>query len=321
MKNFILLLLLCGCAHFRSNPEEVTNEGSREAPAWLYAAYEGCDEASELCATGEAKTYAESDVQAKNNLASIFEVKVKSDLSVNTSSSSQSFPWQAQVRQEVQQSIQESIDQVLETVQIKKHFKKDGLTYALASLDRAKASDLLGNRILKIDHELEALWVKKQRTNLRRIVKLHMEREKINERYSIVHGSGMPSRVSYQDILKWRETRPKAESLTLKIGQAPDWMTDKVKELLTEAGFKLVRGEAPKIVSLNVESIKEFLNVEGFEKYTFTLNLTSIEEGEKKNVISTSETVTGRSQADALLKVKHFFNEYIEQHLSDLRLD
>jgi hypothetical protein len=74
-------------------------------------------------------------------------------------------------------------------------------------------------------------------------------------------------------------------------------------------------------VSLQVDSIKEFLNVEGFEKYTFTLSMMSIEDGQKKKVISASETVTGRSQADALLKVKGFFSDYIEQHLSDLHLD
>ena len=45
------------------------------------------------------------------------------------------------------------------------------------------------------------------------------------------------------------------------------------------------------------------------------------ENGEKKKVISASETVTGRTQGDALLKVKSFFNDYIEYHLSDLHLD
>jgi hypothetical protein len=98
-------------------------------------------------------------------------------------------------------------------------------------------------------------------------------------------------------------------------------MREKISELLTEAGFFLVKGEANKIVTVQVDTIKEFINVAGFEKHTFTLSLTSIVNGEKRNSISTSETVTGRTQADALLKVKNIFNEYVEQHLSDLRLD
>jgi len=318
MKNAIFLLMLIGSCTHKRGPE--VSDTSKEVPEWLYSPYSDCRETDELCATGEAKTFAESDAQAKVNLASIFEVKVKSDMSVNTSSTG-AFPWQAQVKQEVQQSLAESVDQVLETVQIKKHFKKDGLTYALASLDRNKASELLGTRINRIDKELDSLWKDKQRTNLRKIVKLTMERERLNERYSIVSGSPRPATVTYEDVLAWRSTRPKAEPLALRIGQAPEWMSEKVRELLTESGFKLVKGDAAKILLMNVDSIKEFLNVEGFEKYTFTLNLTSIENGEKKKVLSTSETVTGRTQADALLKVKGFFTDYIEQHLSDLHLD
>lgn len=318
MKYLFLLLLLSGCSHFKS--DKTSAENVKEDPRWLYAPYEGCVEAQEMCATGEGKTLNQSDTEAKANLASIFEVKVQSEMNVTTTAS-QTFPWHAQVKEEVQKSIKESVDQILETVQIKNHFKKDGLTHALASLDRVKAGELIGNRLTKVDGELETLWENHQRTNLRRIVKLYMERERLNERYSIVAGMGRPSKVTWQDIVKWRESKPKSEPLMLKVGQAPDWMREKITELLTEAGFRLVKGDADKIVTVQVDSIKEFLNVEGFEKHTFTLSMNSIVDGEKKRTISASETVTGRSQADALLKVKHYFNDYIEQHLSDLRLD
>jgi hypothetical protein len=318
MKNLLILLLVASCSHFQKAPE--LSDSSKETPSWIYAPYEACAEASELCATGEAKTYAQSDAEARANLASIFEVKVQTEMNVFTSSS-QSFPWQGAVREEVQKSLKESVDQVLETVQIKKHFKGNGLSYSLASLDRAKASELLGERITKIDDELNTYWAKRSRTNLRKIVRLYLEREKLNERYSIVSGAPRPAKMTYKDIISWRETRPKVESIALRVGQAPDWMTEKLKELLTEAGFRIVKGDAEKAISLNVDSIKEFLNVEGFEKYTFTMNLTSYEGGEKNKVLAASETVTGRSQADALLKVRTFFSDYIEQHLSDLHLD
>lgn len=318
MKYLLFLLLFGGCSLLEKSPS--LSESAKETPEWIYAPYEACNEAVELCATGEAKTYAESDVQARNNLASIFEVKVKSDLNVSTSST-QTFPWQGSVKQEVQHSLQESVDQILETVQIKKRFKKDKLVYALATLDRTKASELLGSRLKKVDDELNTLWAKRSRTNLRKIVRLYLEREKLNERYSIVAGAGKPAAMTYEEIVAWRETRPQVEALALRVGQAPDWMVEKLKELLTEAGFRIVKGDAQKMVSLNVDSIKEFLNVEGFEKYTFTMNLTSFEKGEKNMVLGASETVTGRSQADALLKVKHFFTNYIENHLSDLHLD
>jgi hypothetical protein len=301
-------------------PRPELSENSKENPSWIYSPYEGCQEKIELCASGEAKTQSNADSEARKNLASIFEVKVTSEFNVQ-SSSAQNFPWQGAVRQEVQQSLQESVDQILETVQIKNRTKVKGLTYALASLDRIKASELIGSRLAKVDQELNVLWDKRSRTNLRKIVRLYLEREKLNERYSILSGSPRPSTMSYKEIMEWRQTRPMIESLALRIGQAPEWMSEKLKELLTEAGFKIVRGDSDKALSLNVDSIKEYLNVEGFEKYTFTMNLTSYIKGEKRKVLSVSETVTGRNQTDALLKVKTFFNDYIEQHLADLHLD
>lgn len=318
MKTLIFLLLFSGCSMLKKSPE--LSSSSKEVPEWIYSPYEACDEAGELCATGEAKGMAASDAQARANLASIFEVQVKSTLNQNQSSRS-TFPWQSQVNEEVQTALDQSVNEILENVQIKKHFKKDGLTYALASLDKNQAATLIGDRMKKIDTELEALWHKKSRTNLRKIIRLHLEREKLNERYATVAGGKRASKVSYEEIMRWKESRPDMLPVSLKVGQAPDWMTEKLKELLTESGFRIVKGESSRVLSLNVDSIKEFLNVDGFEKYTFTLNMTSFEGGEKKKVISTSETVTGRTQADALLKVKPFFTSYIEEHLSDLHLD
>jgi hypothetical protein len=319
MKYLFLLLLISGCALFKKEPV-LSDSASKDDPAWLYSPYDACSEGSQLCATGEGKGAAQADAEARANLASIFEVKVQSEFNVSTSSS-QTFSWQGQVKEEVQKSIRESVDQVLETVQIKKRFKKAGLSHALATLDRHKASELMGGRLLKIDGELNTLWENHQRTNLRKIVKLYMERERLNERYSVVSGQSRPSKVTWEKIVKWRESKPETEPLILKVGQAPDWMREKISELLTEAGFRLVKGDANKIVTVQVDSIKEFLNVEGFEKFTFTLSMTSIVNGNKKRTISASETVSGRTQADALLRVKKFFTEYIEQHLSDLRLD
>lgn len=302
------------------SPKPQLSENSKETPSWIYSPYDACSEEQELCATGEAKTLSQADSEARKNLASIFEVTVKSEFTVNTSSS-QTFPWSGAVKEEVQRSLQESVNQVLESVQIKKHAREKGLTYSLASLDRVRASELIGGRLTKIDDELNALWAKRSRTNLRKIVRLYLEREKLNERYSIVAGAPRPARMTYKDIMDWRLSKPAVEPLALRVGQSPEWLTEKLKELLTEAGFKIVKGDANKALSLNVDSIKEYLNVEGFEKYTFTLNLTSYAKGEKNKVLTTSETVTGRSQADALLKVKSLFNEYIEQHLADLHLD
>jgi LPP20 lipoprotein len=319
MNIILMLVLLSSCSLFSPQKSGLSDTES-EAPGWVYSPYEFCQEGREFCTSGEGRTLSEAEANAKAQLGSIFEVKVKSEFQSLTTSS-QSFPWQSQVREEAQKSLSESVDQVLEAVEIKKRFKKKGLNYALASLDREKASDLLGDRLKKIDQELIILWEKKQRTNFRKLIKLFYERERLNERFSVVSNGPRTSPVSWDQLVKWRESRPAREEIFFKVGQSPDWLKEKLEELLTQAGFKLVKGNISKGVTLQVEGIKEFLNVNGFEKHTFTLSLSSFEGGEKKRTLSKAETVTGRSQADALLKVKTIFTEYLEEHLSDLDLD
>ncbi len=318
MKNLVFLIFLSACSLFKLGVEDRISEV--ELPNWIFSPYELCQENLEFCATGEGKNFNDSDLSAKSNLASIFEVQVTSEFS-SVTTSDQRYPWHASVSMEVQKSVSESINQVLEAVQIKKRFKKDGLSYSLASLDRTAAGRLVSARLDKIDQELEVLWKRKQRTSLRKITSLSLEREKLNERYSLIAGVPRPAPVTYKQILVWRDSRTVSEPVFIKSGQVPDWIMDKIRELLTEAGFRVVSTQSEKVLEVNISSIKEYLNVEGFEKYTFTLGVSCIVDGVKGKEIFSSETVMARNQTDALLKVKSFFNNYLEQHLSDLNLD
>lgn len=318
MKFSILLLLLLGCS--TSAPEPELSPAAKKMPEWIYSPYDFCVEAEEICATGEARSMTAADLEAKKNLASVFEVRIRSDFSVS-STASQTMPWLSKVSEEVRGELKESVDEIIELVQVREHYKKDGLSYSLASLKKAEALNLLLPRLKKLDAEIRRLWEKKQRTNFRKLVRLTLEREKLAERQSVLAGASGPEVVTLDEILRWRDAATKTYPLFLNVGQAPTWLVDKLRELLTESGFRLVKSAGGQVLNVNVDSIKEYLNVDGFEKFTFTLKLQSFEKGEKKRVLSTSESVTGRSQADALLKVKNHFTEYIEEHLSDLDLD
>src|SRR5665648_704035 len=152
MKNILILLLVSSCALFKTEPELSPN--SKEVPSWVYAPYETCDETQEFCASGEGKTFAQADAQARNNLASIFEVNVKSEYNIQTSST-ENLHWQNTVRQEIQHSVTESVDQILKVVQTKQRFKgNEGFAYSLASIDRVKAVSYTHLRAHETRHDL-----------------------------------------------------------------------------------------------------------------------------------------------------------------------
>jgi len=318
MEKILILFIFWGCSLV---PKKISNTNDPSIlPAWVYSPYDLCVQTNEICATGEGKSFADADSEARVNLASIFEVKVSSNLH-STDHSYQNQAWHSSVQQEVHKVLTESVQQILETVEIKNRFKSQGIVYSIASLDRMKAGELLAGRLALIDSELEALWKKRQRTSLRKITALTLEREKLHERYSLIKQSDLAPPVSYKEVLQWRDSQSFSEPLILRIGHAPEWLIDKVHELLTESGFRIVKSDAKKVVEIDVTSIKEYLNVPGFEKYTFSMSLTSTVNGVKLKEISATETVNGRNQTDALIKVKSFFHDYLEKNLSQLNLD
>jgi hypothetical protein len=273
-----------------------------------------------LCATGEGKTFQEADLSALSNLGSIFEVQISSDTKSYTYSS-QSYPWGGAVSQEVNQLMSQSVNEILQSVQIKNRFKKDKVSYSLASLDRGIVQNLLLEKLKKLDGEITDLWGRKQRTSFRKMFSLSLEREKIKEKYAVVSGKLHQSSVTHSQIVSWRASRPLTEPILLKTGNTPDWVIEKLKDLFTEAGFILEKNPAVRVLVLNMNSIREYLNVEGFEKYTFSLTLTSFIKGKKQKELNVKETFTGRNQQDALFKAKAYFSNYIENHLSDLNFD
>ncbi|HLW56313.1 MAG TPA: hypothetical protein VKY27_02955, partial [Bacteriovoracaceae bacterium] len=272
-------------------------------------------------ATGEGPNFSTSGQEARSNLASIFKVHVSSSLQSSITEENSLHQMEMKVRAEATRSLQTSVDEVLESVQIKKRFQKDGVFYSLAKLDRHAATAILNNRIDKIDQELLSYWNRKQRTLVRKMLRLSLERSSIEEKLAILTPVFRPAPISYQQILDWSLSFKNKVPVSLKVGHAPKWLTSKLSSLLNEVGYKIEKGEAKNLVSVNVTSIKEYLNVSGFEKYTFTMNIQNIQKGQKVGHLTKSETVVGRNQEDALLKIKNSFVEYLEDQLYTLNLD
>src|SRR5690606_35711574 len=144
MKHLIFFLFLCSCAHLTQSP---LNDD--EFPSWVYSAYDFCSETSELCATGEGPNFTSSDNEARSNLASIFKVHISSSFKSSMTEDNSVHQMEMKVRAQASQSLQSSVDQVLEAVQIKDRYHKDGVYYSLAKLDRYTATAILNIRLKK----------------------------------------------------------------------------------------------------------------------------------------------------------------------------
>src|SRR5690606_34942337 len=157
------------------------------------------------------------DNEARSNLASIFKVHISSSFKSSMTEDNSVHQMEMKVRAQASQSLQSSVDQVLEAVQIKDRYHKDGVYYSLAKLDRYTATAILNNRLKKIDDELKTYWDKRQRTLIRKMLKLSAERTSIEEKLAILTPVFEPAPVSYQQILEWTITTPHHKDLTCNI--------------------------------------------------------------------------------------------------------
>lgn len=318
MKNIVLLLLLSACSHLTQPPKV---EGQEKLPVWVYSVYDHCAESSELCASGEGPNSYASDAEAKSNLASIFKVQITSNFKSSITEQNTVHQLEKKVLSQATQELQSSVDEVLESVEIKQRFKQENVFYSLAKLDKNVAINILTKRMKRIDEKLKAYWNKQKKTLARKMLKLSAERAGIEEKLAVLTPVFEPAPVSYEQVLKWTLSPTRQGVIGIKVAQSPKWLTSKVSSLLNEVGYRTTENATSDVVTINVTSIKEFLNVEGFEKFTFTMKISHIRGNEKVGSLTKSETVVGRNQEDALLKIKNSFFEHLEEELYQLNLD
>ncbi len=311
------LSLFAGCAWLR--PAPVVSEHASEVPAWAYAPAEGCDESRELCASGEGPTSRQAEANALKGLAAIFETRVTSTTdSLSTMAQNASF---RQSQETAAVAVKEEVDQTLEAASITKRHQRKGFHYALAALDKHKASSNLRAAIERAQAELEGLWKRRQRAGWARLWELLLTREALDDRHQLVTGRRLELQPRPLELQKWYQSR----AVTRAIGwdsDLPDTWGGPVKGRLTEAGIALRPATSGARVRARLEAKPGHLKVSGFEKWEFTLLLEHLDaDGGKRGVLAARESATGRSRADCETKARPALLKAVETGLPQLNLE
>lgn len=318
----IALFVFTGCASKKSKNSE--EKKRKTIPEWVYSPMDGCNKQTQMCASGEGDSLQSADAAARKSLASIFETEIKSEFSSNTQSSQEGLdPSTAEYIESTYNSINETVDQSLEGVEIKERHNKDGVFYALAFLDKRKAADRIRKEMRTIDKKLEIMFQKKKRSLYKKMMALYEVRDALATRYHFLTEMKPSERVSLVDInsVKYGKT---SKVLRIKMDMSGEMgdVGKQLKNILAQVGHKIVRSKPDVTIKGNVASTKEFFNVAGFEKYTFTLNISAINNnGSKIGSIVSSQTATGRSKQDVFRKVRGKFNKIVDEQLEELNID
>ena len=312
------IILTFGCSSISQKNNVLEKPDSGE---WIYEPQKACN-ANEICASGEGKNQEQADLNAKKSLASIFETKINAKFEYTKQSIDDAEV--SEMKESIVDEVNAQVDQVLKAVEIKKRFEKNDLIFSLAVLDKLKSSKVLRQELTRIDDELTHYMRLKNRVYIKKLVKLYNKREILNEKLTLTTESGIARKVRFSKIkaLKYDEKTQKKIKLIFE-DAVPNTLQIKTQSSLTDVGFKVTNKDDNDLtITAKYEVKEEYLNVKGFQKYTFSYFLESRQSSGKK--IGGAEfiyTSNGRDKKNAFLKIRKKMLEDIDNSLDKLNLD
>lgn len=314
----LTLTFFVSCSFMKPKPN--VSEHANEVPAWAYAPTEGCDEGSELCASGEGPTSSIADANALKSLASIFEVRVEASTSSLMTMSNDSTLRQSQETAAV--AVKDEVDQTLKAASIKNRFRLKGLSYSLASLDKRKAADNIRSSMDTAQAELEGLWTRKDRTGWSRMWELLLTRDSLNDRYALIMGGRVVYSPTAMQLQNWYQSRKVTKTMGWDSESIPAIYAGAIKSRLTEAGIALKKAKIGERIRARMTSTQGHINVTGFERWEFVLSIEHLSaDGKKLGTLSATAQTTGRSKVDCETKAQSQIMKIVETDLPKLNLN
>ena len=129
-----------------------------------------------------------AEASARKELAKVFKVKVSSQTTVTSRMSSKTDKDQVlsgETEEEMNQKLQETSEEVLEGVVTKEVYDDGESYYALVSLDKGKASQILRSKMETLDELLKEA-VKTEKALLGQALELLKLREGLHQRYEFL---------------------------------------------------------------------------------------------------------------------------------------
>lgn len=322
MKQIILLVfilsLIQSCSSTRvDDPIDTVDING----AWIYEPQKGCTP-NQLCASGEGKNQEEADINARKSLASIFATKINAKFEYTKQSLDNAQV--SEIKESIVDQVNAQVDELLKAVTIVKRFEKNGLMFSLAALDKVASGQVLRQEITKMDDEIQHYFNLRNRVYIKKLVTLYNKREILNEKLTVINSHGIPRGITFSQINALKYDQGTMGKIFMAMDETvPQVLAIKTQTALTDVGFKIVPTEKKDFeLRGSYKATEEYLNVNGFKKYTFEYFVESRNaKGKKIGGMNLSYTTNGRSEKNAFLKIRKKLLGDIDSNLDKLNLD
>lgn len=320
VSSFLLPILALSFLFSCSSKKTKRENTNHEIPEWVYEVEKSC-ESTNICASGEGTSFNISDINAKQNLASIFQTHVKGSIQISKSSFSKKEI--NEIEENIEKSVMTFVDEILKGVKIETRAKSKNIFFSKAVLSKEQTRDLLMTEVKRIDSEMSHFFAQKKKVFLFKLNELYNRRTLLNEKLILVNSAAIPEKISFAQIndLKFTQ-RDNSNIKVIYSSNFPRVLEMKINEILNQVGFKITRKKNfnSKIL-IDFNSKEEYLNVKGFKKYSYQINLTSFSKSSKEiGSIVVSLVSSGRNEKDAFLKIRKDIVQNIKNNLEKLNL-
>jgi hypothetical protein len=234
----------------------------------------------------------------------------------------------AEVEEAVSEDINEATETALAGVEIKKSFEDKTSFYSLAVVNKSKAAAGFKKEIESIDGQMKAISNAGDSIEKVKLERLFVKREVLNRQHQFLTGKSIDSPFTYEDIFAAKQSATNDVVIHVYLDEdEPKTVEAALVRTISDMGFQATSGQtrnknSTHVITGEYVSDKQYLNVDGFEKYKFVLKIKAMKAGTKveSGHLDYEVIETGRNYSQANDKAIPKFQEFIKTNIEKLNL-
>lgn len=290
----------------------INNTFAKSVPEWIRNPKKNCKD-NNICVVGVAETLNLAKVDAKNNIQKYFETKIVSSFKNEINNN------ENKIKETSYEFINEETSGILKGVEIGKIFENNGKFYVFAYLDKTKITNEIEMNINLLDEQMLILYQENNALSAKKLENLYLQRLELNKKYMFLIDKQIPEIISYNQISnKIKNTKNNKTSYYIDTNNQE--LKTLIKNIITNNSGIITDNisNANTIVKGTITSNKEFLDVDGFEKYSLIVELLFIKDGKIINSLLKKEIDTGINFEQVYNKCMNRITTYISDNFINL---
>lgn len=275
-----------------------------------------CQVDKEICAVGVGESESLAKSNARAEILKFFKTKINSKFTSELTLIGKD------ISETSGEKIEEITEGVISGIEIRKTDEDEINFYALGVLNKRNAAKIMANEIKALDEKIVELRASKDTKDLFEVEDRYIEREALYERYLLVSKNKIPAAVSFKDVFQSKKEAIKGVLIKVEIQEeGKKAISSLVKKEISNLGFKMASVNTTHTLTGKFYPEKMHMNVDGFEKYNFILEIIVENKKGERNTLKESFQAVGRNYDQAHGKVLEQVGEYLANNLKKINFN